>query len=160
LIVPYKPYVPRNVGEVLDKLAFMMLAAPTFKDKTGYFPERNIYTVFLSLNEGLLVICEQLGEECCAMLRAMSEKMWVLFESDPDDNTGDANAGRKIVREMEDILRSVTKRSRPKWQLGANQVSTPGDLAEKRRKLISAQASYCGTPKAAKIIPLRKQALP
>ncbi len=35
-----------------------------------------------------------------------------------------------------------------------------GDLFEKRRKLMSAWASYCTTPKAATIIPLRKQALP
>jgi integrase len=34
-----------------------------------------------------------------------------------------------------------------------------GDLFEKRRKLMIAWAGYCATPKIAKIIPLRKQAL-
>jgi integrase len=34
-----------------------------------------------------------------------------------------------------------------------------GDLFEKRRKLMIAWAGYCATPKTAKIIPLRKQAL-
>ncbi len=34
-----------------------------------------------------------------------------------------------------------------------------GDLFEKRRKLMAAWAGYCATPKSAKIIPLRKQAL-
>lgn len=51
----YKPYVPQDVGELLDYLGYMMLASPTFKDKTGYFPRQNIDTAFLGLNEGLLV---------------------------------------------------------------------------------------------------------
>ena len=35
-----------------------------------------------------------------------------------------------------------------------------GDLFDKRNKLMAAWAGYCGTPKAEKIVPLRKQALP
>jgi len=34
-----------------------------------------------------------------------------------------------------------------------------GDLFEKRRKLMIAWAGYCATPKSAKIIPLRQQAI-
>src|SRR6202040_3161452 len=34
-----------------------------------------------------------------------------------------------------------------------------GDLFEKRRKLMEAWAGYCATPKAEKVVPLRKQAL-
>lgn len=33
-----------------------------------------------------------------------------------------------------------------------------GDLFEKRRKLMAAWAAYCGTPRAAKAIPLRRPA--
>ena len=69
----YKPYVSQNVGELLDQLDFMMLAAPTFKDKTGYFPQQNIDTVFFALNEGLLVIRKTLGEERYTAFRAMSD---------------------------------------------------------------------------------------
>ena len=87
-----------------------MLHSPTFKDETGYFPEENIDTVFFSLNEGLLVVRKELGEQRYATLRAMSDKMRALFEADPDDNTGDARAGRKLVREMEDILISTARR--------------------------------------------------
>jgi hypothetical protein len=36
--------------------------------------------------------------------------MRALFESDPDDKTGDARAGRVLIHEMEDILTSVAKR--------------------------------------------------
>lgn len=105
-----KPYVPQNVGELLDYLAHMRLASPTFKDKTGYLPEENIDTTFFSLNEGLLVVRKKLGEERYAALRSMSDKIRALFESYPDDKTGDARAGRKLVLEMEDILTSVANR--------------------------------------------------
>jgi hypothetical protein len=106
----YKPYVPQNIGELMDHLSYMMLYSPTFKDKTGYFPQRNVDTAFVSLNEGLLVVRTKLGEERYAMLSAMSDKMRALFEADPDDTTGDARAGRKIIREMEDILKNMSKR--------------------------------------------------
>lgn len=108
----FKPYVPQNISEFLDHLAFMMLASPTFKDKTGYFPQQNIDTSFFSLNEGLLAIRKRLGEERYAMLRALSDKMRALFEADPDDTTGDTHAGRMLIHEMKDILKS--KRSKQK----------------------------------------------
>jgi hypothetical protein len=107
--MPYKPYVPRDLGGVLDFLALMMLFSPTFKDKTGYFPERNVDTTFYSLNEGLLGIRKTLGEERYATLRDMSVKMRALFESDPDEKTGDTTAGRMLIQDMEDILESVAK---------------------------------------------------
>ena len=107
----YRPYVPQSVGELLDKLASMMLSAPTFKDKTGYFPQRNLETVFLALNDGLLAVRKTLGEERYATLRALSDKMRSLFEADPEDKTGEAQAGREIIHEMEDILESVAKRA-------------------------------------------------
>ena len=77
----------------MDKLGSMMLGAPTFKDKTGYFPGKNIDTTFFALNEGLLAIRKTLGEERYATLRALSDK-----------------AGREIIHEMEDILKSAAER--------------------------------------------------
>lgn len=112
--VPYKPYVPQNVGELLEQLAYMMLASPTFKDMTGYLPYQNIDTAFFSLNEGLLVSREKLGEERYATLRALSDRMRALFEADPDDKTGDTRSGHMLIREMENILESVAKRAAPK----------------------------------------------
>ncbi len=105
----YKPYVPQDVGELLDYLGYMMLASPTFKDKTGYFPRQNIDTAFLGLNEGLLVARKVLGKERYATLRALSDKMRALFEADPGDKTGDTHAGCMLIHEMEDILTSVAK---------------------------------------------------
>jgi hypothetical protein len=110
----YKPYVPQNIGELLDYMGYMMLASPTFKDKTGYFPRENVDTAFYSLNEGLLVIRKELGEELYGTLGAMSEKMKALFEGDPDDKTGGTRAGHAIVLEMEEILTNVAKREATK----------------------------------------------
>ena len=108
----YRPYVPQNIGELLDKLSYMMLYSPTFKDETGYFPQRNIDTAFFALNEGLLVVRKKLGEERYAALRALSDEMRALFEADPEDKTGDARAGRRLIHEMEDILKSKRRGSK------------------------------------------------
>jgi hypothetical protein len=106
-------YVPQNVSELLDYLVNMMHKSPTFKDRTGYLPGQNIDTAFIMLNEGLLVIRKKLGEERYATLRAMSDRMRTLFESDPDDTNGDARAGRKLILEMADILKGTAKRRAP-----------------------------------------------
>jgi hypothetical protein len=113
VIMQYKPYVPQNVGELLDYLAYMMLSSPIFKDKTGYFPQENIDTAFSGLNEGLQVVRMQVGEDYYAVLRTMSDKMRALFEADPDDTTGDTHAGCMLIHEMEDILTDVAKRESP-----------------------------------------------
>lgn len=112
--MPYKPYVPQDIGELLDQLAYMRLASPIFEDETGYLPGRNIGTAFFSLNEGLLCIRKKLGEERYGALRALSDKMRTLFEADPDDKTGDTHAGRMLTHKMEDILKSVAKRGASK----------------------------------------------
>ena len=106
----YTPYIPQNIGELMDQLGSMMLGSPTFKDGTGYFPRMNIDTEFFALNEGLLACRKKLGEEHYAALKARSDKMRALFEADPEDKTGDTRAGLKLIREMEDILRSAGKR--------------------------------------------------
>lgn len=111
--MPHTPYVPQSASELLDFLAHMLFASPTFKDKTGYLREMNIDTTFLSFNEGLLFIRKRLGEERYATLKAMSDKMRALFEADPEDKTGDTQAGRMLIHEMEDILMSVAKREPP-----------------------------------------------
>lgn len=102
----YKTYIPQTIGELMDQIGSMMLGAPTFQDKTGYFPQMNIDTEFFALNEGLLALRDKFGEEYETVM-AMSDKMRALFEADPEDTTGDTRAGRKIIREMEDLLMRV-----------------------------------------------------
>jgi len=54
-------YAPETPGELLDLLGMMMLSSPTFADKTGYFPHRNIDPVFKSLDDGLKNNVNNLG---------------------------------------------------------------------------------------------------
>lgn len=106
--MPYKPYVPEDIGELLDHLAHMLFAAPKFN--TRLLPRENIDTTFFSLNEGLLAVRKKLGEERYMALRAMSDKLRALFEADPEDKNGDTQAGREIIHEMDDILKNIAKR--------------------------------------------------
>ncbi len=57
-----KPYIPEGLSEVIDFVGSMMLGSPTFIDKTGYFPERNIDSEFHALNEGLRLLRGELGD--------------------------------------------------------------------------------------------------
>ncbi len=102
---PYKPYICQTVGELNDKLGWMMLNAPTFKDRTGYFPDRNIENTFQGFNESLDTLRGKLGEERHAKMREMSDQMRALLESDPESKTGGSKAGRQIIHEMELLLR-------------------------------------------------------
>jgi hypothetical protein len=58
----HKPYIPQTPGELVDQLGGMMLEAPTFVDKTGFF-RQSIDTEFEALNGGLDAIRSRLGEE-------------------------------------------------------------------------------------------------
>jgi hypothetical protein len=109
---PYKPYIAQTIGELNDELGWMMLNAPTFKDRTGYFPERSIDTAFQGLNEGLDTLRSKIGEERHAKMREMSDQMRALFEADPETKTGETIAGCRIIHEMELMLRR--KRAAPK----------------------------------------------
>jgi hypothetical protein len=105
-----KPYIPNGIGEIWDFIGSMMLSAPTFKDKTGYFPDRNIDTTFFALNEGLKTIRKKVGEENYQVLVALSDKMRVHFEADPEDKTEDGIKGRDCIMAMEEILKTGAMR--------------------------------------------------
>ena len=108
---PKKMYVPKDISELLDFAISMLLSAPKFIDKTGYFPYQNLDYVFRQLNEGLSVNRPKLGEERYHELMGMSDRMRALFEADPEDKTGETLKGCKIIHEMEDILKQVRQKS-------------------------------------------------
>jgi hypothetical protein len=108
---PYRPYVPQTPSELLDLLGLMMLRAPTFADTTGHFPERNVETVFYSLNAGLQVTQRKLGEELFRKLTAMSGQMRAYFEADPEKKTGDTRKGRELILEMTDLIKARCRES-------------------------------------------------
>ena len=102
---PYEPYIPQTTGELWDLIGGMMLDAPTFKDDSGYFPGMSIETEFRALNGGIDAVRKKIGEERHAALIALSDRMRALFEADLEDKTGDSQAGRRLLYEMEDVLR-------------------------------------------------------
>jgi len=79
--------------------------APTFEDRTEYFPDRDLKITFEGFNESLANLRGKLGEERYAKMREMSDQMRALFESDLESKTGGSKAGRLIIREMELMLR-------------------------------------------------------
>lgn len=103
--LPYKPYIPQTTSELWDLIGGMMLNAPTFKDDSGYFPGRSIETEFTALDGGIEAVRKKLGEDRYAALMDLSNRMRALFEADPEDKTGEAQAGRELIIEMEAILR-------------------------------------------------------
>ena len=104
-------HVPQNVGELRGHLSLMLLSAPKFLDKTGYFPYQNLDYVFQELFAGLAHSRATLGEEHYHQLMEMSGRIRALFEADPDDKTGETLQGCKIINEMADILDDVRRKS-------------------------------------------------
>ena len=102
----YRPYIPQSLGDLLDLLSSRLLSAPTFVDKTGYFPERNLETTFSKLNEGLLVLRVRLGEDRYGKLMEMASRARAYFEADPEKKTGDAVKGQELILDMEDLIKA------------------------------------------------------
>ena len=88
----------------------MWLSAPTFLDMAGYFPDKNIDTEFHALVESFGAVRKKLGEERYAKLIDLAARAKALFVADPEDKTGDADAGRKLLGEIEDIIQEVRSR--------------------------------------------------
>jgi len=102
----------RRTTEPTEAYVNMMLSSPTFKDKTGYFPDRDIDTTFFALNEGLKTIRKKVGEENYQAHVALSGRMRSHFEADPEDKTEDGIKGRDCIIEMEDLLKQIARRKK------------------------------------------------
>ena len=107
-----KPYIPSTKGEVVDYLASMILGAPKFKDKTGYFPDQDIDSEFHALNEGLKALRKKLGEEAYQSAVELSQQARSHFEADPEDKTDDGIKGRDCLMDIQDILKTAGRRKR------------------------------------------------
>jgi hypothetical protein len=110
---PYSPYIPQTLGEIWDKLGSMMLDSPTFVDKLGEFPGMNIDTQFFALKESFKVVRRKLGEERYEKLVALADRARAHFEADPEDKTEDIAAGRRLLTEIEDIIRDARPKRKP-----------------------------------------------
>jgi|SRR5579863_2213727 len=107
---PIKMYVPGTLQELREFVVSMLISAPKFLDETGYLPYRNLDYIFQQLYKGLAQNRQTLGDERYQELMQMSDRMRALFESDPEDKTGETLAGCKIIHRMEDILRQVQRK--------------------------------------------------
>jgi hypothetical protein len=103
--------VPKDIGEIVVLLNWMLLRSPKFTDKTGHFPFMGLDVVFRQLNDGLGCNRPTLGDERYQKLMQMSDQMRALFEADPEAKTGDTLKGCKIIHEMEAILRQARRKS-------------------------------------------------
>lgn len=103
----HPPYIPKTIGEIWDYLGGMWLNAPTFVDKTGFYPDRNIDTEFFTLKEGLRAVRKKLGEERYERLIDMADRAKVHFFADPEERTQDSVAGLALFGEMEKVLKEV-----------------------------------------------------
>ena len=101
----YRPYIPQTGSELIDLLRMMALSSPLFKDKTGYFPGRNIDTIFRALHEGLSATRSELGEARFAKLTQQALQARKLFDADPGDNNGGSKEGRELLLDMELLIR-------------------------------------------------------
>jgi hypothetical protein len=106
---PHKPYIPGTISELIDMLSMMMISSPTFVDNSGYFPERNVGTVFFQFNESPQLLRGRLGEALYLKLTEMSDRMRAHFEADPEDKTDDGLKGRGLIVEMQDLLKQRTR---------------------------------------------------
>ncbi len=95
-------YVPKSIPELLDMLGFIMLKSPRFEDVM--FPGRNLESVFIQLNDGLRAVRSKLGEKRYPALSELAHRMHTHFEADPEDNNGEAKAGRALLHEMRVLL--------------------------------------------------------
>lgn len=84
-----------------------MLYSPTFLRPE--FPGLDLGMVSFELVEGLTLLRKKLGQECYEALSAMSGRIRAHFAADPEGKTGDGVAGRKIIGEREEMLK--TKRA-------------------------------------------------
>ena len=121
-----KPYIPASLSEIYDLLGSMILRAPTFKDRLGDFPERNIESEFHELTEGLGVVRKKLGEERYAALIDLAARAKALFADDQDNTNGKTDQGRALLFEIEDVLQDA-RRSRVKAKLPDDDGEITGD---------------------------------
>ena len=102
-----EPYIPASLSEIYDLLASLVGGAPTFIDRSGAFPERNIDSEFHVLTEGFGKVRKKVGEERYAALMQLAAQAKALFSEDQAEDNGKTMQGIALLYEIEDIIQSV-----------------------------------------------------
>ena len=126
---PYRnpePYIPATLSEIWDQLASMTLSAPTFKDKSGAFPDMNIDTEFKRLVAAFNVVGKKLGEDRYAALIDLAAQAKALFAADQDETNGKTDEGYKLLFQIEDLIQAA-RRTRTKAKLPDDEGEVTGD---------------------------------
>ncbi|BCA59917.1 hypothetical protein [Sphingomonas sp. HMP6] len=121
-----KPYIPASLSEIYDTLGSMILGAPTFVDRWGDFPNRNIDSEFNKLTQGFALVRKKLGEERYAKLIDLAARAKALFAADQDDTNGKTDEGRALLFEIEDEIQAA-RRGRVKAKLPDEDGEITGD---------------------------------
>ncbi|WP_210253024.1 hypothetical protein [Beijerinckia sp. L45] len=108
----YAPPIWEEVGEIRDLMDWMMLASPKFLDRTGFFPGRNIDTVFYELDHILQATRAKLGENLYRALIDLSRQMRAYLEADPERQTDSYRKGQDILQIMWDLLDANMRQQR------------------------------------------------
>lgn len=74
-----KPYIPATLSEIYDFLASIIGGAPRCVDESGWFPERNIDSVFHALTSSFEVVRKKIGDERYARLMDLAARVKALF---------------------------------------------------------------------------------
>jgi hypothetical protein len=121
-----RPYVPSSLSEIYDTLGSMILGAPTFIDRHGDFPNRNIDSEFNKLTEGFGFVRKKLGEERYSKLIDLAARSKALFAADQDDTNGKTDQGLAMLHEIEDVIQAA-RRGRVKAKLPDKDGEVNGD---------------------------------
>ena len=121
-----KPYIPASLSEIYDTLGSMILGAPTFVDRLGDFPDRNIDSEFNKLTEGFALVRKKLGEERYAKLIDLAARAKALCAADQDDTNGKTDEGYALLFEIEDEIQAA-RRGRVKAKLPDEDGEITGD---------------------------------
>lgn len=100
----YTPFVAPNLDELKRQLYWLIGIAPKFVSYDGMFVGMNIDAEFDALSESLEFLKPQLGNALFTQLAAMASETKAHFEADPDDTTGEAKLGNRLLVEMVELL--------------------------------------------------------
>lgn len=121
-----EPYIPSSLGEIYDQLGSIILKAPTFIDKTGYFPNHDINLRFYQLDTGLGRVKPKLGENNYTKAITFSARAKALFLEDPDMTNGKTKEGIWLLDEISQLITDARRR-RVKAKLRDDEGEVTGD---------------------------------
>jgi hypothetical protein len=104
-----KPYIPLALSEIEDQLGSMMLKSPQFIDRTGLFPDLSLDSTFFTLDSGLGLMREKLGENVYAKAIELSGRAKALFLQAPDIASEKTKEGNRLLDEIDQLINAVRR---------------------------------------------------